>query len=195
MMQRLTVRLGDIKPNPFRQQIQGGHLDKAKLARVAESIKDTSFWENVAIRRSAAGEIELVYGHVRLAAAKSVLGADYEVELPLMDLTDSMMIKMMALENARSDGKSVAAEADLMMVVASFSLPIQRSAFPRRGRGNRRAGGAMSMGHRRASPSSWGPRTIRTSVYESAFFIRKHFSPWCSGRSAPRSVRTGRSCP
>ena len=40
MMQRLTVRLGDIKPNPFRQQIQGGHLDKAKLARVAESIKD-----------------------------------------------------------------------------------------------------------------------------------------------------------
>jgi hypothetical protein len=61
------------------------------------SIKETGFWDNILSRKNMKGEIEIAYGHHRLQAIKE-LGIE-EVDIPVKNIDDAMMIKIMANEN------------------------------------------------------------------------------------------------
>lgn len=113
-MKHTTIALRDIKPNPFKKNILGGKLDEAKIARLEESIKQTGFWENVVLRKRG-DEYQLGYGHHRHEAAMRVLGKAFEVNLPVMDLTDDQMLVMMAQENGTNETESVAAMTDVVV--------------------------------------------------------------------------------
>lgn len=109
------VRLGDVKPNPFRN-IESYPILPSKVATLKASIEDTGFWENVT-GRMVDGEIQIAYGHHRLAAALEALGSDYIQMFPIRDHSDEMMLRIMANEN--SDEWANAVEHGMMVTKAA----------------------------------------------------------------------------
>jgi hypothetical protein len=91
----MIILVKDLKPNPYRK-INKYPIDKYKIEALKNSIKETDFWDNILARSSKSG-YQIAYGHHRLQALKE-LGIK-EVDIPVKELDDSTMIKIMANEN------------------------------------------------------------------------------------------------
>jgi ParB-like nuclease domain len=95
----VTVALGDVKPNPYRD-LPHYELDEPKIRALMASIGSTGFWANVIGRVNSAGAVEIAYGHHRVEAARRVLGSDHRHTFPVYPISDAVMIRMMADENS-----------------------------------------------------------------------------------------------
>lgn len=93
-----VFRVGGIRPNPFRA-IERYPLQDEKIKALRESIRSTSFWDNLVARVGEDGKPEIAYGHHRLAALRKELGDDFEVRLIIRELDDTQMLKIMLREN------------------------------------------------------------------------------------------------
>jgi len=91
----MNVKVDQIKSNPYRK-IEKYPISRDKVEALKNSISETSFWDNILARKSNGG-VEIAYGHHRLIALKE-LGIE-EVDIPVRDLSDAHMIKIMANEN------------------------------------------------------------------------------------------------
>ena len=113
-----TVPIKDIKPNPFRH-MERYPIQQDKVEALRESIRATGFWGNV-VARIQDGEVQLAYGHHRLAALKEEYGDDHEVELIVRHLDDESMLKMMGRENMAewASGASIEHETVRAVVLA-----------------------------------------------------------------------------
>lgn len=105
-MQYKSVRLGDVKPNPFRN-IDNYSLEESRIQALMDSIERTGFWSNV-IGRMHGNDFQIAYGHHRLQAAINVFGADHIQDFPLADIPDYKMLQVMALENSEDWGNTTA---------------------------------------------------------------------------------------
>lgn len=111
-MSFVTVKLTDIASNPFRNE-ESYVYDEQKIKALAESIGDTSFWENLLARKTKTGQVELAYGHHRLMALKMLVSEGLkefeEIKLnirPETQLTDERMLKIFAQENKDDWGEN-----------------------------------------------------------------------------------------
>jgi hypothetical protein len=93
----MKVKIGDLTPNPFRN-IAHYPIDKVKVEALAASIGQTGFWDNI-LARKVNGKVQIAYGHHRLAALRKVKGTDDVIDIPVKDLDDATMLKIMANEN------------------------------------------------------------------------------------------------
>jgi len=93
----MKVKIGDLTPNPFRN-MEHYPIDKAKVEALAASINQTGFWDNI-LARKVNGKVQIAYGHHRLAALRKAQGLDEIVDIPVKDLDDATMLKIMANEN------------------------------------------------------------------------------------------------
>jgi hypothetical protein len=91
----MLINVKALKPNPYRR-IDKYPIDKHKIEALKNSIKETSFWDNLLCRK-VNDTFQIAYGHHRLQALKE-LGIK-EVDIPVKNLDDSTMIKIMANEN------------------------------------------------------------------------------------------------
>ena len=112
-MKRISVKLNELKPHPYKKFIQGGEVDEAVVAQIMESAERTSFWEQWVVRETDAGYYQLAFGHNRLTAAKNILGADAKVSVQVEDYSDDQMFIAMADENA-GEVESVAHQVDVV---------------------------------------------------------------------------------
>ncbi len=67
------------------------------------SIRTTGFWDNLLVRKAGTA-FEVAYGHHRLEALRelvkeSLIDEEFELELPVRNLDDATMIRIMASEN------------------------------------------------------------------------------------------------
>lgn len=94
----MKIKVQDILPNPFRR-IKQYPFDREKIERLKISINETSFWDNILVRPhpTKEGKYQLAYGHHRLMALRNLNVK--EIDIPVRDLSDSHMIKIMANEN------------------------------------------------------------------------------------------------
>ncbi|MCF7944426.1 MAG: ParB/RepB/Spo0J family partition protein [Spirochaetia bacterium] len=92
----MKIAVKNIKPNPFRN-IENYPIDREKVELLKASIKETDFWDNIIVRKKDNHYFELAYGHHRLEALKE-LGIK-EINIPVKELDDAQMIKIMANEN------------------------------------------------------------------------------------------------
>jgi len=100
----MRVQIKDLKPNPYRD-IKNYPIDKEKVQSLINSINQTGFWDNI-LGRQNNDHVEIAYGHHRLVALQKVFKPVDFVDIPVRDLDDSMMIKIMANENDESWGTS-----------------------------------------------------------------------------------------
>lgn len=113
-MKRTTVRLKDLKPNPYKKDICGGHIDEYVVSQIKESASKTSFWEQWVVREKD-GEYQMAFGHHRLAAALELYGPEYEVSVQVEPYTDEQMLIALADENAGGE-ESVEAQVDVIRI-------------------------------------------------------------------------------
>jgi hypothetical protein len=98
-MEITTARLSDVLPNPYRN-LNDYPIDQAKCEQLAHSINETGFWLGIRARRNNAGQLEIAFGHHRIAAAKFALGENHEAQFEVGEFSDLEMLRMMAHENA-----------------------------------------------------------------------------------------------
>jgi hypothetical protein len=117
-MKRVKVQLKDLKPNPYKKDIQGGFIDPFTVAQIKESASKTSFWEQWVVRKTSNG-YELAFGHHRLAAAIELYGPEYEVSVQVEDYSDEQMLIALADENAGRE-ETVEAQVDTIRVARRY---------------------------------------------------------------------------
>ena len=114
-MTRMAIKLKQLRPNPFRDALNYP-IHREKIEMLKASIRTTGFWDNLIVRKHSfrsdvvpksdrIQEYEVAYGHHRLAALhelcrEGMIDDDFECELPVRNLDDATMIRIMAAENA-----------------------------------------------------------------------------------------------
>ena len=93
----MKVKIKDLYPNPYRD-MDNYPINREKVETLKASIKQTGFWDNI-VARNIDGKIQIAYGHHRLTALREALPWDTEVDIPVKELPDSVMIQIMANEN------------------------------------------------------------------------------------------------
>jgi len=93
----MKIKLSEIIPNPYRR-LGDYPFDEARLQGLINSINNTGFWDNVLCRNNG-DKYELAYGHHRLEALRRIYGDDHFINIPVKEITDADMIRIMADEN------------------------------------------------------------------------------------------------
>jgi hypothetical protein len=98
----MKIAISDLRPNPFRR-LDRYPVSREKIEALKASIKDTGFWDNLLCRAAPDGRgYQLGYGHSRHETLKELAKTDPAfkfIDIPVRDLSDEAMLKMMAQEN------------------------------------------------------------------------------------------------
>lgn len=98
MTKRMKVNSRDLLPNPYRD-MKNYPINREKVEQLKASITETGFWDNILSRTNGDGKIQIAYGHHRLLALQELYPKGCAIEIPVKDLSDSLMIRIMANEN------------------------------------------------------------------------------------------------
>lgn len=103
----MKIQVSKILDNPYRN-FDRNPLIQDRIDQLKESIEETGFWDNVVVRKSVErGYYDLAYGHHRLQAV--IECGIKHVDVPVKEISDAVMVKMMADENRMQWGNSPAA--------------------------------------------------------------------------------------
>jgi hypothetical protein len=92
-------------------------VQKDKIDRLKQSIEQTGFWDNILCRKHG-NKYQLAYGHHRLQAIKEL--NIIEVDIPVKDISDADMVRIMALENREQEDMSQTILIETVRVVRDF---------------------------------------------------------------------------
>ncbi len=92
----MKIKVNDLVANPYRN-ITKYPIDRAKVDALKTSIKETTFWDNILVRKADNGKFQIAYGHHRHIAIKEL--KIEEVDIPCRKLSNAQMVKIMAEEN------------------------------------------------------------------------------------------------
>lgn len=103
-METIQIKLGDIKPNPFKKNINNGELNDNTISKLIESIEHGTLPEIFSVRKSGK-DYELCFGHHRRKALENKKGKTHKVLCNIVERTNDQMLVDMARENLaqRSD--------------------------------------------------------------------------------------------
>lgn len=112
----MKIAVKDLHPNPFRD-LKQFPINNNKVKILEQSIDKTGFWDNVLVRKASNGSsgYEIAYGHHRLRALKNT--DIKEVNLPVRDISDADMIRIMAHENMEEWSFSATAQQETIRTV------------------------------------------------------------------------------
>lgn len=114
----MKIQIKNLEPNPYRD-MNNYPMDEAKIKSLTESIQQTGFWDNI-LSRERNGKFQIAYGHHRLAALREVMKPTDEVDIPVKELDDATMIKIMANENMEAWSASVRIIDETIKVTNKF---------------------------------------------------------------------------
>jgi ParB-like chromosome segregation protein Spo0J len=112
----MKILVAELLPNPFRD-LKRYPVKEDKVEALRKSIKDTTFWDNLLVRKAPNGDggYEIAYGHNRLAALKKE--RINEIDVPVRKLSDTDMAKIMSHENMEEWGSSADIEAETIRAI------------------------------------------------------------------------------
>ena len=120
----MKIQIESLKPNPFRD-LDKYKIDPYKVDALTTSIKETSFWDNILARPTNNGNYQIAYGHHRLLAIQKA-GLS-EVDIPIRELDDATMIKIMANENMEQWGSNNAVIKESVRVAKEFLISAEQT--------------------------------------------------------------------
>jgi hypothetical protein len=112
----MQIKIKDIHPNPFRN-IDHYPINREKVEVLKESMAQTTYWDNIVGRLNARGQFEQAFGHHRKLALAEHYGPNHQVEVVVRDLSDTLMIQMMARENMEEWSTSATVELETVSAV------------------------------------------------------------------------------
>jgi hypothetical protein len=105
----MKIAVAALRSNPFRH-LERYPINREKIEALKASISTTTFWDNLLARPAPAepDAFELAFGHHRWTALQE-LGIEF-VDIPVRDLSDTDMARIMAHENMTEWAHSAAVE-------------------------------------------------------------------------------------
>jgi len=130
----MKIQLSQLHPNPFRD-LKRLPVKPEKVEILKESIKETSFWDNLVCRKApnGTGGYEIAYGHNRLEALRQLKCR--EVDIPVRDIDNNTMAKIMVRENHEEWGAYAEVDSETVRAVVEAFANDQIS-LPRLGKTN-----------------------------------------------------------
>lgn len=122
-MKTITIQLNKIKPNPFKKFIKDGELDEEVISKLMEGYEQTTFHVNFKARNNNNEDVELIYGHHRLEAAKRFFGEKHEIKLDVYsydEFSDEKMLLDMVRENLTQRGEDYKDMADSVIIAKKW---------------------------------------------------------------------------
>ncbi len=115
----MKIQVNLLESNPFRR-MEHYPINPAKVAALKNSIRETGFWDNIVVRKhpKKEGKFQIAYGHHRLQAVKEA--GLTEVNIPVRDLDDIAMIRIMANENMDEWKSNVAVTNETVLTAKEF---------------------------------------------------------------------------
>jgi hypothetical protein len=113
----MKVAVKNIKINPFRN-LDNYIIQRERVEALKNSIQETGWWDNILARPTENGSVQIAYGHHRLVALQE-LGVK-EVDIPVKELDDATMLKIMANENMEDWKASPAVVNETVAEVKKF---------------------------------------------------------------------------
>jgi len=114
----MRVQIKKLHANPFRDM--GNYpIDQEKVQSLINSINQTGFWDNI-LARQKNGNIQIAYGHHRLIALMKCFKLTDYVDIPVKELDDATMIRIMANENDESWGTTPKIVDETVRVTKKF---------------------------------------------------------------------------
>jgi hypothetical protein len=118
---KVKIAVRDLRPNPFRH-LERYPINRDKIDALKESIRSTEFWDNLIARKApnGSGGYEIAYGHHRYVALKEM--RIEEIDIPVRNLTDTIMAKIMAHENMEEwSGSALIEQETVRAIVEGFA--------------------------------------------------------------------------
>lgn len=157
----MKFTLSQIDANPFRR-IDRYPFNEKKVAALRDSIRATSFWDNI-VARVVDGRAQLAYGHHRMEALRREYSPDHEIDLIVRDLSDELMLKMMAAENGEDWSSSALIEHETVRAVVEAYASGRIDLGPPNGRKDQhRYAPSFIIGHLPAASQATRPYTAQT---------------------------------
>lgn len=129
----MEIRINQLIPNPFRN-IKQYPINRDKVKALSRSIDDTGFWDNILARESPTekAKYEIAYGHHRWKALHKLYGEDSRkiIDIPIKDLDDEMMLKIMANENATDWSMDTTVIVETVRVTENYLKDKSNIGFP-----------------------------------------------------------------
>jgi hypothetical protein len=113
----MKIKVADLLPNPFRHT-ERYPIKRDKVDALKRSIRDTSFWDNLLARPAPEqpGKFELAYGYHRLVALRETPEIS-EIDIPVREIDDTLIIKIMANENLQEWGHSAEVDQETIRAI------------------------------------------------------------------------------
>jgi hypothetical protein len=103
VMFKMKVKISQLKPNPFKKEINGGRLNKAQVDVIKANIKELGLMGSLAVFKKG-NDYYLINGHHRTQALKETFGKDYQVEVVVHKYDDEQVMRGMVIENLTQRG-------------------------------------------------------------------------------------------
>jgi hypothetical protein len=111
----MKILVKDLHSNPFRD-VTRYPINADKVAALKASMQETGFWDNIVARPAPNGKgYEAAYGHHRISVLHDL--KIKEIDIPIRELSDETMLRMMANENMEEWGASAAVVQETVRAV------------------------------------------------------------------------------
>ena len=94
----MRLKLSQIKPNPFKKQINNGSLDKDTITKLKSNIKELGLMGSIPVFKKNKTYYQISHHH-RAEALKQEFGKDHKVEVVVHNYSDEKALKGMVVEN------------------------------------------------------------------------------------------------
>ncbi len=128
-MKTIQVKVGQLKPNPFKKYINNGKLDPARTEKLEESISHGTLPFNFQGREHN-GELQISSGHHTQKATENKKGKDFIVNFTINDFSDEQMLVDMIRENLTHRGTDFRDMEDSIVLSRAWIQSKERSVKP-----------------------------------------------------------------
>lgn len=94
----MKLKLSQLKPNPFKREINGGKLDEDQIKKLMQSLDKLDLMGAIPVIKRT-NEYFLVSHHHRVEALKRHFGKNHEVEIVVHNYSDDQLLRGMVVEN------------------------------------------------------------------------------------------------
>ena len=94
----MKIRLSELKPNPFKKEINKGRMNKEIVEKIKSNIKELGLMGSLPVFQKDE-KYFLVAGHHRVQALKETFGNNFEVEVTLHNYSKENLLRGMVVEN------------------------------------------------------------------------------------------------
>jgi hypothetical protein len=140
----MKLKLSQLKPNPFKKEINGGKLNKEQVEKIKANIKQLGLMGSLPAFKKD-GQFYLVNGHHRVQALKEVYGKDFEIDVDVKDYSEDQIFRGMVIENLTQRSGEYREEKDNIVAVrkylAEYSEEFKKIRESNRGESPRLKGG------------------------------------------------------